>query len=86
MTKRLKSKAAAPAQKLIYIGHNLSNGRLAHATVFSGGYPAHVLSLIETAPWLTHLMVPVAQYAEKMKEAAQKGTALNVFLTRSREL
>ncbi len=83
MAKRFKAK---PVQKLIYIGPNLSNGRLTHATVFSGGYPAHVLSLIETAPWLTHLMVPVAQYTEKMKEAEQKGTALNVFLTRSREL
>ena len=86
MTKRSKSNAVKPAQKLIYIGPNLPNGRLAHATVFSGGYPAHVLALMENAPWLTHLMVPVAQYTEKMKEAAQKGTALNVFLTRSREL
>lgn len=85
MTKRSKTNVK-PVQKMIYIGANLSGGRLPHGTVFSGGYPTHILALMDSAPWIANLFVPVERYTEKTKEAAQKGTALNVFLTRSREL
>lgn len=80
MTRRSKT------SKTIYIGPNLTGGRLAHATVFDGGYPPHIEELMNGAPWFKNLFVPVEKYAEKTQEASRRGTSLFVFMARCREL
>ncbi|WP_297038978.1 hypothetical protein [uncultured Dialister sp.] len=72
--------------KKIYIGPSLSGARLIHATVFSGGYTQPVRELIKENPWLERLFVPVGQYTEKMRELSTKGTALNIYAKRCREV
>lgn len=72
--------------KKIYIGPSLSGARLSHATVFSGGYTVPVKELIDKNPWLERLFVPVSQYTEKMKELSTKGTALNIYAKRCKEV
>lgn len=73
-------------KKMIYIGASLSGSRLIHATVFSGGYTEPVKELIKEHPWMERLFVPVNQYTEKMKELTTKGTALNIYARKSKEV
>ncbi len=72
--------------KRIYIGPNLSNGRLAHATVFCGGFPEPVAALIKANPWMAQLFVPVEDYAAKLAERNRKGTALYLYSVRTKEV
>lgn len=72
--------------QMIYIGPNLSGGRLAHATVFSGGYPPHVAELINAHHWMALLFVPVEQYTEKLTERNRKGTALYLYSIKTKEV
>ncbi len=81
-----KLSAASASDKRIYIGPNLSGGRLAHATVFSGGYPSYVTELINSHRWMALLFVPVEQYTEKLAERNRKGTALYLYSIKTKEV
>ncbi len=82
MTKRSTSSVS----RVIYIGPNLGSGRLAHATVFCAGIPAHVAEIIKAHSWMAHLFVPVESYTEKMAERNRKGTALYLYSMKTKEV
>lgn len=83
MTKR---SITSKENRMIYIGPNLGSGRLAHATVFCGGFPEHVAAIIKANPWMVNLFVPVEQYTEKLAERNRKGTALYLYSVRTKEV
>lgn len=83
MTKR---STISRENKMIYIGPNLAGGRLAHATVFCGGFPEPVIALIKAYPWMANLFVPVESYTVKMAERNRKGTALYLYSKRTKEV
>ena len=73
-------------KRLIYIGPSLSKSRLAHATVFIGGFPVYISDIIDKHPWFEELFVPVGEYTEKLKILNKSGTDLNVYAKRCKEV
>ncbi|MNO15518.1 hypothetical protein D3C76_51840 [compost metagenome] len=60
--------------RVIYIGPNLSNGRLAQYTVFKDGVPKHLEDVIEKNPVIKDLFVPLARLADAQAKIATVGT------------
>ena len=58
----------------IYLGPNLTNGRLAHATVFRSGIPAHLQDLREKHPDLDTLIVPTTDMGDVQSRVVRSGT------------
>lgn len=93
MTSKKTEKPAAPKKTArkqeetkIYVGPSLSEGRLIHATVFIGGYPAHVAGLIADNPWLEQLFVPIPKLNDSLVETKQKGSLLNILCNKAKEV
>ena len=72
--------------KLIYIGPNLSRGRLLQYQVFIGGLPTHLEAEFEALPALKRLFVPIAEMATAAEQAKQKGTPLNKYYKQAMEV
>lgn len=73
-------------ERLIYIGPSLSKGRLFHGTVFINGLPADAKRIQLDHPWFKQLFVPLGDYAPACKEVAKKGTPLNIFFRKAKEV
>lgn len=74
------------AEKLIYIGPNLSRGRLLQYQVFIGGLPTHLEEEFAAMPALKRLFVPVAELNAAMAQAKQPGTPLNKYYKEALEV
>lgn len=72
--KSKKAPKPAPIEQLIYIGPNLSGGRLSQNTVFRGGTPAYMQDLLEQHPSIKDLIVPVAETAAAHAKTQLSGT------------
>ncbi len=81
-----KHSTVSKENRMIYIGPNLGSGRLAHATVFCGGFPEHVVAIIKAHPWMANFFVPVESYTVKLAERNRKGTALYLYSKRTKEV
>ena len=68
-------KQKSASEKLIYIGPNLSRGRLLQYQVFIGGLPT-----------LKRLFVPVAELNAAMAQAKQPGTPLHKYYKEALEV
>ena len=71
---------------LIYIGPTLSHGRLQHAQSFIDGFPAGVQELVDQNPWFRRLFVPAASFTEAKKQTPVKGSLLNIYYNRAKEV
>lgn len=60
--------------RLIYVGPNLGNGRLAQYTVFKEGIPKHLDDVVEKYPLITELFVPVPNLAVAQAKIATVGS------------
>ncbi|MGN7760458.1 hypothetical protein [Paenibacillus sp. 22594] len=58
----------------IYLGPNLSGGRLLQSTVFRGGIPAYLQTLLDEQPDVAALIVPVGEIAGVQARIVQTGT------------
>lgn len=84
MTTSKKQKSAS--EKLIYIGPNLSRGRLLQYQIFIGGLPTHLDEEFATMPALKRLFVPVAEMNKALEQVKQKGTPLNKYYKEALEV
>lgn len=84
MTTSKKQKSAS--EKLIYIGPNLSRGRLLQYQVFIGGLPTHLDEEFAAMPALKRLFVPVAEMSKALEQVKQKGTPLNKYYKEALEV
>jgi hypothetical protein len=69
-----KKEAISKGPSRIYLGPNLPNGRLAHATVFRDGIPAHLNDLLESYPEVGTLIIPVSEMAATQSRIGRSGT------------
>ncbi|MEF3312615.1 hypothetical protein PV433_27365 [Paenibacillus sp. GYB004] len=76
MSKKRES-AATESSSRIYLGPNLSNGRLAHATVFRGSIPAHLNDIREQHPEIETLIVPITDFITAQARIKRSGTPGN---------
>lgn len=58
--------------KLIYIGPNLI--QMTKYTVFNGGIPKHVASLIKKCPAVEKLLIPVEELTKREPKIKKQGT------------
>lgn len=72
--------------KLIYIGPNLSRGRLLQYQVFIGGLPEHLDAEFAAMPALKRLFVPVAELNAAMAQTKQPGTPLYKYYKEALEV
>lgn len=72
--------------KLIYIGPNLSRGRLLQYQVFIGGLPEHLDAEFDEFPQLERLFVPLEKLNEAVEEARKAGTPLNKYYKQAMEV
>lgn len=82
----ISKKQASAAIKLIYIGPNLSRGRLLQYQVFIGGLPTHLDAEFKTLPALKRLFVPLTEMATALEQVKQKGTPLNKYYKQAMEV
>lgn len=66
---------AEPKGPLIYLGPNLPGGRLLQSTVFRGGIPIYLQSLLDEKPDVAALIVPVDEIKGVEARIVQKGTS-----------
>ncbi|RNB72173.1 hypothetical protein [Brevibacillus panacihumi] len=74
MSKEVRPKKKAPTDQWIYIGPNLSGGRLARHTVFRGSIPKY-LDDLQKQPAFRDLLVPLERLSEAQSRVIQPGTA-----------
>lgn len=74
------------ASKLIYIGPNLSRGRLLQYQVFIGGLPTHLEAEYAAMPALKRLFVPVDEMSAAVEQTKQAGTPLNKYYKQALEV
>ena len=79
------SKKQAPGL-LIYVGPTLSHGRLQHAQGFIDGFPAGVQELVDQHSWFRRLFVCPADFTEAKKQTQTKGSLLNIYYQRAKEV
>lgn len=77
---------AKQLKKLIYIGPNLSRGRLLQYQVFIGGFPEHLDAEFDEFPQLERLFVPLEKLNEAVEEARKAGTPLNKYYKQAMEV
>lgn len=77
---------AKQLKKLIYIGPNLSRGRLLQYQVFIGGLPEHLDAEFDEFPQLERLFVPLEKLNEAVEEARKAGTPLNKYYKQAMEV
>lgn len=61
-------------EQLIYIGPNITGGRLASATVFRNGMPGHLQDLRDKHPEVDVLTVPVNELTAATAKMREPGT------------
>lgn len=81
----IKNKKSA-SEKLIYVGPNLSRGRLLQYQVFIGGLPKHLDAEFDEFPQLEKLFVSVEQLNRALEEVQQTGTPLNKYYKQAMEV
>lgn len=74
------------SEKLIYVGPNLSRGRLLQYQVFIGGLPTHLDEEFNEFPQLEKLFVSVEQLNRALEEVQQTGTPLNKYYKQAMEV
>lgn len=74
------------ANKLIYVGPNLSGARLQKYQVFIGGYPNHLDKEFAACPNLKKLFVPVEELAKADMLVKAIGTPLNKYYKEALEV
>ncbi len=77
---------AKQSKRLIYIGPNLSRGRLLQYQVFIGGLPEHLDAEFDEFPQLERLFVPLEKLNEAVEEARKAGTPLNKYYKQAMEV
>lgn len=77
---------AKQSKRLIYIGPNLSRGRLLQYQVFIGGLPEHLDAEFDEFPQLKQLFVSVEQLNEAVEAARKAGTPLNKYYKQAMEV
>lgn len=65
--------------KVIYVGPNLTRGRLLRYRVFIGGLPTHLDAEFQKCPNLSKLFVDVGSLYAAEKEIATAGTPLHKY-------
>lgn len=70
----------------IYVGPNLSRGRLMRYSTFIGGLPQNLSSEFEAMPELARLFVPVENLSRAVEEVNTKGTPLNKYYNLAKEI
>lgn len=78
--------ATIAAEHMAYVGPSLSEGRLSFATVYIGGYPPHILALIEKEPWFKQLFVPVSKMNEAIQKTKEPGELMNILYNKAKEV
>lgn len=73
MTKA-KEKIAEKSMRTIYVGPNLSGGRMLHATAFRDGVPGYLKNLRAQHPEIDELIVPFADFAAALENTQRPGT------------
>lgn len=86
MTSKKLKQPTVNTSKLVYIGPTLSESRLIHATVFIGGYPLHILELLNSNPWMKQLFVPVSEMNSAIAATKEKGTIYNILYQKAKEV
>lgn len=76
-TNKKTTPSASEKERVIYVGPNLSNGRLAQYTVFKEGLPKHLDDVIEKNPVIKDLFVPLKRLADVQSKIATVGTLEN---------
>lgn len=71
---------------LIYVGPTLSHGRLQHAQGFIDGFPAGVQELVDQHSWFRRLFVCPADFMAAKKQTQTKGSLLNIYYQRAKEV
>ena len=79
------SEKAEKHERVIYIGPNLSGGRLSFATNFIDGFPDHIKAIIDEYPWFRQLFVPVAKMNSAMEATKKKGDVLHTLYQRAQK-
>lgn len=74
------------SEKLIYVGPNLSRGRLLQYQVFIGGLPKHLDAEFDEFPQLEKLFVSVEQLNRALEKVQQTGTPLNKYYKQAMEV
>lgn len=69
-----KAEAAPESGRLIYCGPNIPGGALQRYTVFKGGIPVHLGSILKKYPAAVKLFVSVTDLARVDRAVATKGT------------
>lgn len=77
---------AKQSKRLIYIGPNLSRGRLLQYQVFIGGLPEYLDAEFDEFPQLERLFVPVEKLNEAIEDARKAGTPLNKYYRQAMEV
>lgn len=72
--------------KKIYVGPNLTEGRMSFARVLINGYPPDVQAIINKNPWFARLFVSIDHFSTAVKLTGKKGTPLNTYYNRARSL
>lgn len=77
---------AKQSKRLIYIGPNLSRGRLLQYQVFIGGLPEYLDAEFDEFPQLERLFVPVEKLNEAIEATRKAGTPLNKYYRQAMEV
>lgn len=86
-TKKQKQRTSSTViEHVAYVGPSLSEGRLSFATVYIGGYPQHILALIEKEPWFKQLFVPVSKMNESIEKTKEPGELMNILYNKAKEV
>ena len=84
MTK--SSRAKSVANRLVYVGPNLSGSQLLTYQVFIGGYPNYLDKEFAEKPYLKKLFVPIAELPMAKQEIQATGTPLNMYFKKALEV
>ena len=71
-------KAPAKPERLIYCGPSLPGGLLQRHTIYKGGLPEHLKSVIEKCPSIKALFVPASKLASVNAAIGSPGTLENL--------
>lgn len=70
-TSRKKKQKQEP---LIYCGPSLPNGEMNRYKIYKNGAPKHIEDHVKKCPAISHLFIPVSQFAAAKKKLAQRGS------------
>lgn len=73
-------------EKKIYIGPNLSRGRLLQYQVYTDGLPTHLKAEFASLPALERLFVPLSEMNEALEQVKKAGTPLNKYYNQAKEV